>query len=113
MRTLLGYIYRLFIVRRFKLSVIVLVSLYCIYYYIQTHGLNRLSKQARGDCLEGPNSVCFASSDQGCYFLDLGGSDWTVKNENGSIFSKAKVPGGVYTDLINGGVLNKGDVYYR
>lgn len=60
---------------------------------------------------EYPNSM-WLQRDEITTFLDLQGHDWTVRNENSSILVPATVPGGIYTDLENAGVL-KTPVYYR
>ncbi|TRY71911.1 hypothetical protein TCAL_00176 [Tigriopus californicus] len=44
--------------------------------------------------------------------FDLGGSDWTVQSNNGSISIPAQVPGGIYSDLERAQVLNS-SVYFR
>ena len=52
--------------------------------------------------------------DQVTEIYDLGDSNWTVKNENSSIFvPNVKVPGGIFTDLFKGGVLDNGAILYR
>lgn len=43
--------------------------------------------------------------------LDLGGSDWTVSNGNGSVTAAASVPGVVHADLMAAGIVP--DMYYR
>jgi hypothetical protein len=40
-----------------------------------------------------------AISDTGSDYLDIGGNAWQVKNANGSISTKASVPGLIHTDL--------------
>jgi len=49
--------------------------------------------------------------------FDLGGGDWSVRNENSSVLvgpdSGARVPGGIYTDLQRANKLGKEDIYYR
>lgn len=43
--------------------------------------------------------------------ISLDGKDWIAQNANGSIKISSNVPGNIYTDLIEAGIL--GDPYYR
>lgn len=52
------------------------------------------------------NAAHFAESEM----LDLGG-DWLLKNQNGSVHTKAYVPGYVHTALLKSGHI--GDPYFR
>lgn len=65
-------------------------------------------------CVFAAASVAHSSSSVRSSFQrqELGGTSWTLSNSNGSIASKATVPGNVYTDLLENGVI-EGDPYYR
>jgi len=54
----------------------------------------------------------FSSTYSSCRVIDLGGSDWTAVNNNGSfVVNGGTVPGDIVTDLWRAGFI--GDPYYR
>ena len=111
-----------FLWRKLKLLLVCCTGAACLVYYASNHGFKPRSNNPTkriDDKTVGAfalTSECIDGSDR-VFSLDLGGSDWSVRNENGSAVvaadGKVKVPGGIYSDLIRANVLKKGDVYYR
>lgn len=104
--------------KKTRIYLALITGLFVLRAIISTLKSESIKEEPNWTNLESDNSPVFGSSrdlidrSSSKLYLDLGGQDWTVKNDNSSIVCGASVPGGIYTDLQSAGKFS-GPLYWR